>query len=229
MYLDRTSTLSRFRGCRPGAAGSILCIWRRVGDSTCRPDQRVRFGVSGGLTLEPRIEMEIPDPVNVFVSFVPDFLVVRRRVSFTDTLAPKPVGAFAACSGGNTQLGQKPLRRDYVERNESDNPHPIGHISFRVYLLTPSLQENVNRCRAPSGTKIIGSSNPDPNPATSLFSLALNSCPRRDCRQSDVVGPGVSRNRDHAKLHVPHDIQNRAFLLDLRQERSKYASAFSDA
>jgi hypothetical protein len=97
----------------------------------------------GSLTVEPQIEMEISDPVNVFVSFVPDLLVIRRRASFTDTLAPRPVGTFLACSGGNTQLGQEPLRRDYVERNESDNPHPIGHISFRVYLLTPSLQENV--------------------------------------------------------------------------------------
>jgi len=44
------------------------------------------------------------------------------------SLAPKPVGAFPACSGGNTQLGQKPLGQHYVERDKSDNPHPLGHI-----------------------------------------------------------------------------------------------------
>jgi hypothetical protein len=86
--------------------------------------------------------MEIHAQVQGFVSFVPDFLGARRRASFTEILAPRPVGTFLACSGGNAQLGQEPLRRDYVERNESDNPHPIGHISFRVYLLTSSLQEN---------------------------------------------------------------------------------------
>ena len=60
-------------------------------------------------------------------------LLVRGRACFTDILAPRPVGAFLACSGGDTQLGQKPLRRDYVESNKS-NTHiqsgifPLGSI-----------------------------------------------------------------------------------------------------
>jgi hypothetical protein len=78
-----------------------------------------------------------------FFLFVRRLLLVRGPAYFTDSLAPRPVGAFLACSGGNTQLGQKPLRHDYVESDKSDSPNPTRHVSSRVYLLTPSLRRNV--------------------------------------------------------------------------------------